>query len=102
MCRNMADWDCLDLDCPDCAGEAERARATDILEVLGALTAIGLARAAHPQSEPTFSGKTPFADMLHSGGAPVSLGLSLRADSAIEACRITCRGCAAVKQLCGR
>src|SRR5712672_1511089 len=71
LCRRMADWDCENLDCPDCTAVAERARARDVGEVLGALGALGLAAAFFGQqsSTPTV-GKTPFADALGSGAPP--------------------------------
>src|SRR5712671_4375111 len=45
LCRRMADWDCENLDCPDCSSVAERARTRDVGEVVGALGALGLAAA---------------------------------------------------------
>jgi len=101
----MAEWDCLDLDCPDCPTVAQRAHARDVAGVLAALGALGLASSVRPESASGAHGPTPFADALHSGAEPVAAnGLvpSTRAQSVVESCRITCRRCTAAKQLCER
>jgi hypothetical protein len=84
MCRRMAEWDCFGLDCPDCESEASRARAHDVIEIVGAIGAIALAGAAHAQTDP------------QSG----PLQLSTRADTVVETCKVMCRRCEATKQLC--
>src|SRR2546421_9406209 len=69
LCRRMADWDCENLDCPDCSAVAERARARDVGEVMGALGALGAAAAfVGQQSGASPHSNTPFADALHSAG----------------------------------
>src|SRR5205823_6787968 len=40
LCRRMADWDCADLDCPDCSSVAQRVRTRDIGEFIGAVAAL--------------------------------------------------------------
>jgi len=106
MCRRMAEWDCLGLDCPDCPSVAQSARTRDVLEVLGTLGALGLAGAARPDTTPAARpSSTPFADALHSGSEPITPsfgGLSLRAESAVESCRIVCRRCATARDSCAR
>src|SRR5882762_5760384 len=51
LCRRMADWDCENLDCPDCSAVAERARARDFGETMGALAALGLAAGFFRQTQ---------------------------------------------------
>jgi len=106
MCRRMAEWDCLGLDCPDCPSVAQSARTRDVLEVLGTLGALGLAGSLHAETAPARpAASTPFADALHSGSEPITPGfggISLRAESAVESCRIVCRRCAAAKASCER
>jgi hypothetical protein len=103
LCRRMAAWDCIDLDCPDCTSVAQHARVRDVGEVAGALTALGLAGLVRQQVDPPAQSKTPFADALHSGGVPgATNGLmpSTREASEVESCRATCRRCADAKLRC--
>src|SRR6266852_722359 len=73
LCRRMADWDCENLDCPDCSSVAQQARARDVVEVVGALAALLLGGGlAHQPSDSPARSTTPFADALRSGGAPVA------------------------------
>ena len=105
MCRRMAEWDCLGLDCPDCAKVAEGARRRDVLEVLGALGAMGLASSARHESVPTAPPNTPFADALHSASEPIPVSgpwPATRAESAAESCRLVCQRCATAKEHCGQ
>ena len=105
LCRRMADWDCENLDCPDCSAVAERARARDVGEVMGALAALGAAAAfVGQQSSASPHSNTPFADALHSGGEPAPPNGFLpatRESSEVESCRATCRRCAETKRRCG-
>jgi hypothetical protein len=99
----MADWDCIDLDCPDCSSVAQQARARDVGEVVGALTALSLAALVRQQADPPPPSMTPFADALRIGGMPgASNGIvpSTRAASEVESCRATCRRCADAKLHC--
>jgi len=104
LCRRMADWDCENLDCPDCSAVAERARARDVGEVLGALGALGLAAAfVGQQSSAPAPGNIPFADALGSGAPPAPPNGFLpatREASAVDSCRATCRRCAETKLRC--
>jgi hypothetical protein len=103
LCRRMADWDCIDLDCPDCSSVAQQARTRDVGEVVGALAALSLASLARQQSDPPARSMTPFADALHIGGvpgAPNGLMPSTREASEVESCRATCRRCADAKLRC--
>jgi hypothetical protein len=103
LCRRMADWDCENLDCPDCSSVAERARTRDVGEVAGALAAVGLAGFFAQQSSSTGSGNTPFANALSSGAPPVSSNgfwPATREASEVESCRVTCRRCADTKLRC--
>jgi hypothetical protein len=103
LCRRMADWDCIDLDCPDCSSVAQQARTRDVGEVVGALTALFLAASVRQQTDPPAPSMTPFADALHSGGVPgASNGIvpSTRTASEVESCRATCRSCADAKLHC--
>src|SRR3977135_4275681 len=100
LCRRMADWDCENLDCPDCSSVAERARTRDVGEVAGALAAVGLAAFFAQQSISPGSDKPRFADRLSSGAPPVSSNGSwpaTREASEVESCRVTCRRCADTK-----
>lgn len=104
LCRRMADWDCENMDCPECSSVAERARTRDVGEVAGALAALGLAGFFAQQSSAPASGNTPFADALHSGAEPTpSNGFlpATREASEVESCRATCRRCAETKLRCG-
>jgi len=99
----MADWDCADLDCPDCSSVAQQARTRDVGEVMGALAALSLAGLFRQQSDPSARSMTPVADALHSGGAPgATNGLvpATREASEVESCRATCRRCADTKLRC--
>ena len=104
LCRRMADWDCENLDCPDCSAVAERARARDVGEVLGALGALGFAAAFFgQQASAPGTGNTPFANALASGAPPVSQNGFLpatREASEVDSCRATCRRCAETKLRC--
>jgi len=104
LCRRMADWDCENLDCPDCSSVAQQARTRDVGEVAGALAALFLGGGlAHQPSDSPSRSTTPFADALHSGAPPVaSSGLlpATREASEVESCRATCRRCAETKLRC--
>src|SRR5438128_146061 len=103
LCRRMADWDCDDLDCPDCSSVAQQARTRDVGEVAGALAALCLAGLVHQQVDPPARSTTPFADALHSGGVPGATNgfmPSTREASQVESCRATCRRCADAKLRC--
>jgi hypothetical protein len=103
MCRRMAEWDCADLDCPDCAAVARTARGRDVGEVLGAVGALVLAGAIGRQADAPARRTMPFADDLHTGAEPGAGNGWLpatRAESTVEACRQTCRRCAATKLRC--
>ena len=104
LCRRMADWDCENLDCPDCSAVAERARARDFGETMGALAALGLAAGFFGQQSPSpAAGNTPFANALASGAEPApSTGFlpATRAANEVESCRATCRRCADTKLRC--
>jgi hypothetical protein len=103
LCRRMADWDCADLDCPNCSSVAQKARTRDVGEVLGALAAICLAGSVGRQVDPPAPSATPFADALSVGGVPgAANGLmpATREASQVESCRATCRRCAGAKLRC--
>ncbi len=102
LCARMANWDCLDLDCPDCAAVAAKARGRDVIELIGAMGAVaGLGTGTG--TSPTL---TPFANALSSGADPLgSPGLgwpALREASAVQACQGTCRRCAQARLRCSR
>ena len=102
-CRRMADWDCTDLDCPDCSSVAKQARTRDVGEVVGALTALCLASLFRQQVDPPASSTTPFADALQVGGVPGATNgfmPATREASQVESCRATCRRCAEAKLRC--
>jgi hypothetical protein len=105
LCRRMADWDCENLDCPDCSAVAERARASDVGEVLGALAALGAAAAfVGQQSSAPAPGNTPFANALATGAPPAPPNGFLpatREASEVDSCRAACRRCAETKLRCG-
>jgi len=105
MCRRMAEWDCLGLDCSDCAAVAQSARTRDVAEPLAALGALGFASSVGHEAGPSPRGNTPFADALHSGSEliPAMGGWpAMRAESAVESCRVVCRSCATAKEQCDR
>src|SRR5256885_7280048 len=60
LCRRMADWDCEDLDCPDCSFVAQHARTRDVGEVVGALAALCLASLTGQQANSPARSATPF------------------------------------------
>jgi hypothetical protein len=103
LCRRMADWDCTDLDCPDCSSVAQKARTRDVGEIVGALAALFLAGSVGRQVDPPARSTTPFADALSVGGvAGATNGLwpATREASQVESCRATCRRCADLKLRC--
>ena len=103
LCRRMVDWDCADLDCPDCSSVAQRARTRDVGEVVGALAALCLAATVGQQVDPAARSTTPFADALSFGGVPgATNGLlpATREASQVESCRAACHRCADAKLRC--
>src|SRR5205823_14671752 len=103
LCRRMADWDCTDLDCPDCSSVAQKALTRDVGEVVGALAALCLAASVRQQVDPPPRSMTPFADALSVGGVPGATdGLlpATREASQVESCRFACRRCAEAKLRC--
>jgi hypothetical protein len=103
LCRRMSDWDCTDLDCPDCSSVAQKGRTRDLGEVVGALAALCLAASVRQQADPPAPSTTPFADALSVGGVPgATSGLmpSTREASQVVSCRATCRRCADAKLRC--
>src|SRR5258707_15583943 len=97
LCRRMADWDCENLDCPDCSAVAEGARARDFGETMGALAALGLAAGFFGQQSPSpAAGNTPFANALASGAEPTpSIGflMATRAANEAESFRVASSRC---------
>src|SRR2546425_10559141 len=103
LCRRMADWDCTDLDCPDCGSVAKQARTRDVGGGAGALTALCLASLVRQQGVPPASSATPFGDALQVGGVPGATNgfmPATREASHVESCRATCRRCAEAKLRC--
>jgi hypothetical protein len=103
LCRRMADWDCIGLDCPDCSSVAQKARTRDVAEIVGALAALCLAASVGQQVDPPARSTTPFADALGVGGVPgATNGLlpATREASQVESCRATCRRCADARLHC--
>jgi hypothetical protein len=103
LCRRMADWECIDLDCPDCSSVAKQARTCDVGQVAGALTALGLASVLRQQSDAPRASMTPFVDALNSGaaaGAANGRMPSTGEASEVDSCRAACRRCVDAKLRC--